>query len=382
MLALMAASAAVTFCVTYRELADSQAVSPAAVKAEELTALIDRYFIDEYDETILSDGAAAGMIAATGDQWSYYISAADYRAYMEQMNNAYVGIGVTIEEDAEAGGFRIMSVVEGGPADKGGVQVDDVLIEVEGQNALELGQDATVELVRGREGTEIQLLFLRDGQRRSVTLTRESVATVVVSYRMEAGDIAVITILNFDSHSAQDTIAAVERAVSEGARGIVFDVRNNPGGMKDELVKILDRILPEGDLFRSVDYEGKEEVDTSDAECLDLPMAVLVNEESYSAAEFFAAALQEYGAAEVVGMPTSGKGNYQSTFRLSDGSAAALSIGRYFTPQGRSLTDVGVTPDVEVDLSDEDFARLYYDQLPPGEDAQLQAALALLQESP
>ena len=380
-LCLMLATAAVTFWVTYRELGSASMSSPSASKTEEIQMYLDEFFIDDYDEETLADGAAAGMIAATGDEWSYYISADQYASYTEQMNNAYVGIGVTIMEDQEAGGFRITEVTAGGPADQAGVQVQDVLTHVEGERALDLGQEETVNRVRGEAGTQITLTLERDGKPYDVTLTRSSVEQDVASYLLTDDQIAVITIKNFDAHCAEQSIAAVEQAIADNAKAIVFDVRNNPGGMKTELVKLLDRLLPEGPLFRSLNYAGEEEVDESDATCVDLPMAVLVNEESYSAAEFFAAALQEYEAATIVGTQTYGKGNFQSTFQLSDGSAISISIGKYFTPNGISLTGVGVTPDVEVDLSDEDFAKLYYDALPAEEDAQMQAALALFQES-
>ena len=141
-------------------------------------------------------------------------------------------------------------------------------------------------------------------------------------------------------------------------------------------MQVLDKLLPEGKLFISRDYRGEERTDTSDAACIELPMAVLVNSESYSAAEFFAAALQEYDWATVVGTKTVGKGNFQSAFTLSDGSMLNISIGKYFTPSGKSLTDIGVTPDIEVSLSTEDDAKLLYGRLDTADDAQLQAAIA------
>lgn len=380
-LGLMAATAAVTFCITWRELGNAALSDPWTAKTEEISQYLDAYFVDEYDPEQLADGAAAGMIAATGDEWSYYISAEDYDAYMEQMNNAYVGIGVTILPEDGLEGFRIMEVFDGGPAAKGGIQVGDVLTHVAGESVMELGQDATVEKVRGEAGTEIELTLTRDDEPYDVTLTRGSVQQPVATYTMTADKIAIITIANFDADCARQTIAAVDQAQAEGAKAIVFDVRNNPGGMKTELVELLDYLLPEGVLFRSVDYAGNEEIDESDAACVDLPMAVLVNNESYSAAEFFAAVLQEYDAAEIVGTQTYGKGNFQSTFQLSDGSSIAISIGKYYTPKGVSLTGVGITPDVVVELSDEAAVKLYYNQLPAAEDPQMQAALALFQES-
>ena len=143
-------------------------------------------------------------------------------------------------------------------------------------------------------------------------------------------------------------------------------------------MKVLDYLLPEGDLFRSVDYAGREEVDTSDASCVELPMSVLVNEDSYSAAEFFAAALQEYEWATIVGSQTYGKGNFQTAFYLSDGSMVNLSIGKYYTPGGKSLSETGVTPDVVVDLDDEQYALLYYNALEQADDPQFQAAIDTL----
>ena len=168
--------------------------------------------------------------------------------------------------------------------------------------------------------------------------------------------------------------------MGQGAKALLFDVRFNPGGYKDELVLVLDELVPEGITFHQVDYAGEELIDRSDDVYLQMPMAVLVNGESYSAAEYFAAALQEYGVADVVGSKTVGKGNFQYTFEFSDGSGAAISCGKYYTPQGKSLTDVGVTPDVEVDLSEEAYEALLYAALPLEEDGQFQKAVEILRQ--
>ena len=155
-------------------------------------------------------------------------------------------------------------------------------------------------------------------------------------------------------------------------------MRHNPGGYADELVELLDYLLPEGELFRTIRYDGKEDVDMSDERYLDMPMAVLVNAGSYSAAEFFAVALSEYEAAIVVGEQTVGKGYFRTTYQLNDGSAVSLSIGEYFTPKGRNLAGVGVTPDVAVPVDEETAAGIYYGTLTPEEDPQIQAAVKAL----
>lgn len=352
--------------------------SPVQAKAAEVQEIIETYFIDDYDEDTLADGAASGMVDATGDEWSYYLSADEVAAYEESMANAYVGVGITITEDAEAGGMRVEEVVSGGPAEEAGIRVGDLLLAVEGEDVLTLGIDGTRNLVRGEEGTHVNMHFSRNGTEYDVSVERRSIETPVVTGELLDENIGYIKIDNFDERSATETIAFVKDLIGQGAEALLFDVRFNPGGYADELVKVLDYLLPEGDLFRSVDYAGREEVDTSDASCVELPMAVLVNEDSYSAAEFFAAALQEYEWATIVGSQTYGKGNFQTAFYLSDGSMVNLSIGKYYTPGGKSLSETGVTPDVVVDLDDEQYALLYYNALEQADDPQFQAAIDTL----
>ena len=352
--------------------------SPVQAKAAEVQEIIETYFIDDYDEDTLADGAASGMVDATGDEWSYYLSADEVAAYEESMANAYVGVGITITEDAEAGGMRVEEVVSGGPAEEAGIRVGDLLLAVEGEDVLTLGIDGTRNLVRGEEGTRVNMHFSRNGTEYDVSVERRSIETPVVTGELLDENIGYIKIGNFDERSAAETIAFVKDLIGQGAEALLFDVRFNPGGYADELVKVLDYLLPEGDLFRSVDYAGREEVDTSDASCVELPMAVLVNEDSYSAAEFFAAALQEYEWATIVGSQTYGKGNFQTAFYLSDGSMVNLSIGKYYTPGGKSLSETGVTPDVVVDLDDEQYALLYYNALEQADDPQFQAAIDTL----
>ena len=352
--------------------------SPVQAKAAEVQEIIETYFIDDYDEDTLADGAASGMVDATGDEWSYYLSADEVAAYEESMANAYVGVGITITEDAEAGGMRVEEVVSGGPAEEAGIRMGDLLLAVEGEDVLPLGIDGTRNLVRGEEGTHVNMHFSRNGTEYDVSVERRSIETPVVTGELLDGSIGYVKIDNFDERSAAETIAFVKDLIGQGAEALLFDVRFNPGGYADELVKVLDYLLPEGDLFRSVDYAGREEVDTSDTSCVELPMAVLVNEDSYSAAEFFAAALQEYEWATIVGSQTYGKGNFQTAFYLSDGSMVNLSIGKYYTPGGKSLSERGVTPDVVVDLDDEQYALLYYNALEQADDPQFQAAIDTL----
>ena len=347
-------------------------------KLDRLEALIEDRFIGEADTQDMEDAAAAAMVKATGDRWSYYISAKDYDAHLEQEENAYVGVGITIEQQKDDSGFLIVMATDGGPAKEAGIEVNDLLIGVESQDVRGMTTDQVGALVKGEEGTKVALTVLRKGENMTFSVERRRIEQPVAEGKMLEGGIGLVRIHNFDARCADETIATIEKLRSEGAGKLIFDVRNNPGGFAEELVKLLDYLLPEGDLFRSVSFDGKEKVDTSDADFLDMPMAVLVNGNSYSAAEFFAAALQEYDAAVVVGEPTVGKGYYQQTIQLGDGSAVALSTGKYFTPKGNSLAEKGITPTIRVDVDEETASAIYYGTLQPADDPQIQAAIKAL----
>ena len=347
-------------------------------KLDRLETLIEERFIGEADTEAMEDAAAAAMVKATGDRWSYYISAKDYDTHREQEENAYVGVGITIQQQGDDSGFLIVMVTDGSPAKEAGIEVNDLLIGVEDQDVRGMTTDEVGLLVKGEEGTKVSLTVLRKGENLTLSVERRRIEQPVAKGELLENGIGLVRVYNFDARCADETIAAIEQLRAEGARKLIFDVRNNPGGFADELVKLLDYLLPEGDLFRSVSFDGTEKVDTSDEKYLDMPMAVLVNGNSYSAAEFFAAALQEYEAAVVVGEPTVGKGYYQQTIPLGDGSAVALSTGKYFTPKGNSLAEKGITPTVRVDVDEETAAAIYYGTSKPAEDPQLQAAIKAL----
>ena len=358
-------------------LADRE-VGLRPTKLEQLESLIQEKFIGEVEQTALQDAAADAMVAATGDRWSYYIPASEYASYVETQKNAYVGIGVTIQQMENDSGVLIIEVADGGPAREAGLEVQDLLIAVEGEDIRGMTVAQVRDRVKGKEGTFVNLTLLRGEEVIEVSVERRTVETPVATYTLLEENVGLVTIVNFDSRCAQESIDAIEALLEQGAEKLIFDVRYNPGGFASELVDLLDYLLPEGPLFRTVNYKGVENVDESDADFLDVPMAVLVNGDSYSAAEFFAVALKEYEAAVVVGEQTVGKGYFQTTYNLDDGSAVALSIGEYFTPNGKNLAGVGITPDVVVEVDEETAAGIYYGTLAPEEDPQIMAAVEAL----
>lgn len=371
---LVAAVAATVAIMVY-----SRNVAREQHKLLQLEELILNRFVDEKDQTAMEDAAAAAMISSLGDRWSYYIPASQYASFKEQKTNSYVGVGITISVREDKLGFDIQKVEPGGPAVEAGLLPGDILIAVNGQQVAELGTDGARDLIAGEPGTAVSLTVLREDAERSFTVERRQIDTAVATGVMLEGGIGLVTIVNFNDRCASEAIAAIEELVEQGATALIFDVRGNPGGYKHELVKLLDYLLPEGPLFRSIDYAGKEAVDSSDAKCLELPMAVLVNGGSYSAAEFFAAALEEYDWAVVVGEQTSGKGHYQNTFELNDGSGVGLSVGRYCTPNGVDLEGVGITPEIRVEVDSQMASYIASGLLESGEDPQIQAAVAALQ---
>jgi carboxyl-terminal processing protease len=264
------------------------------------------------------------------------------------MANAYVGVGITVQLDSRGQGITVTQVAAGGPAEEAGVLPGDIITAVDGQSIAGLTLDAVTPLIKGEEGSSVKLTLLRGEETLELSVQRRRIKTVVASGKLLEGNIGLVKITNFDERCFKETVAVIEDLKTQGARALIFDVRYNPGGYKRELVKLLDYLLPEGLLFHSEYYDGSSSKDWSDKACLDMPMAVLMNGSSYSAAEFFAAALSEYDWAVTVGSQTSGKGYFQMTYRLNDGSAVALSTGRYKTPKGVSLEGVGINPDIPV----------------------------------
>ena len=373
------AGCALTFAIGYSTYKPATGLEG---KTREVYELLDKYYIGDIDQTELEDMTAAGMVCATGDRWSYYLPASDYDDLFNQQTNSYVGIGVTVKT-LDSGNLQIETLAPGGPAQKAGLQVGDVLTAVDGIQCKDHTLSEMQGLITGVENTEVTLTFQRGGKKKKLTVLRQRIENQVVSSEM-IGNVGYIKIDNFEDTCAKKSIAAIEDVIySGGATALLFDVRNNPGGYQRELVQVLDYLLPEGILFQSVDYRGKTDVDYSDSACVHLPMAVLINEDTYSAAEFFAAALEEYGVGVTVGGHTCGKGYYQVAFNLTDGSVVNLSIGKYFTPMGVSLAEVGgLEPNYPVELTEEEYIDLASGALKHEDDPQLQKALSLLQETP
>lgn len=342
--------------------------------------VFDRYFVTDYDVDAVIDGAMQGAVSGLDDRWSYYMTAEEFESYQDYSANRYQGIGVTIQKDSEIGGFLIVSLTRDGPAALAGLVAGDVILSVEGISTEDMDTIKLREYVQEAFGRTVCLEVLHeDGSVQEYAVSCEEVYSSPVTYELLRDGVGYVSIENFREGAANEAIAAIEELIGQGAERLLFDVRNNPGGQLTELVALLDYLLPEGDIFIRTDKNGRETAETSDADCVEMPMAVLVNGDSYSAAEFFAAALQEYDWADVVGEATTGKARSQITVALEDGSAIHLSRYSYLTPQRVDLYEQdGIEPDVEVSLSEEE--RLDFDTgwLEPEDDPQIQSAIDIL----
>jgi len=378
MLVFLAVVTTANICVLFMtefysaKLGDLQATESNYKRLKELIAVVDKYYVGEYDMDDAMDGILAGYIEGIGDRWSGYYNAEEYEALLEANENSYVGIGVTIATEFRDGGYMITEVISDSPAQKAGLQAFDVITAVDGKDASGFDSySGLTELVRGEEGTNVSLTVKRDSQILNFDITRGAVFNPGVEARM-IGDIGYMHIDGFDKNVDVEFEQKLQDLINKGAKGFIFDVRFNGGGYVDVMSNILDLLLPEGTIITM--SNNKEEVSEyrSDASCINMPMVVLTNEYSISAAEFFAAVLQEYDVATIVGDKTIGKGYAQTLIPLSEG-AVNLSTLKYYTPKGVSLAGVGITPDIEVSLSDEDFYNFYY--LTDEQDTQLQKAL-------
>ena len=348
--------------------------SPAVeTKLREIDRIAASRYVGDLDAEAVADYAAVGYVAGLGDQWSSYIPADQYEQYRMNSEGQGCGIGVAVISTEDS--IRVNLVYDDSPAAQAGIEKGDYIVAAAGLTVEADGADAVIDAIRGDEGTEVSVSVRKDGtdEVQELTMQRAVVTQKMAWGQMLDGSVGYIRIENFHDGAAAQFQSTLDGLLADGAQSLVIDVRHNGGGRVKEMSEALDPLLPEGTIMTLRTKDGDETVYSSDADMIDLPIAVLIDDQSISAAEFFAAALQEYDRATLVGTHTTGKGRAQQTFELSDGSAVNLSVEEYFTPNGNSLADVGIAPDIEVTLTEEQQADFYF--LTPEGDPQLQKAV-------
>ncbi|MBE6648351.1 MAG: S41 family peptidase [Ruminococcaceae bacterium] len=314
----------------------------------EIKKLVDNNFVDGIVYENVDEALAEKFVEALGDKYSEYLTKDELKSYLNKVSGSFVGIGVTCV--SKNGKIYIDSVIENSPAEEAGIKGGESIVAVGDITVTEETYDDAVNAVAGEKGTFVTLKIEdADGKIRTVKVERREVVTKTVHSEMLEGNIAYIRITQFASNTADAFLKAVDTAINNGAKGFLFDVRDNSGGSLDSVVAILDRILPKGPIVNIVYGSGKNETIFSDEKCIELPMAVLVNGKTASAAELFASALRDYKIAELYGVKTYGKGYMQSIITLNDGSGLRLSVAKYNPPYGENYEGVGVAPHVLVE---------------------------------
>lgn len=349
-------------------------------KLNYVDALYRANYVGEIDEEQLSDYLIRGYIAGVGDKYASYMTADEFSAYMEESSGEMVGIGVHIIYNNELGALEVISVMRDSPALEAGVEPGDLIVMVGDEYVSDLGYYPAVDKMLGELGSVAQFTVRRGkNYEESVafSIIRAKVTDTTVESHMYGSDIGIIRITQFAENTGENVKTAITDLMEKGAKSLIFDVRYNPGGALTGIVDTLDYLLPEGPIIRIVDREGNEDSITSDAFCVSIPMVILVNESTASAAELFTSALQDYKLATVIGTTTYGKGTMQTVVSLPDGSGLSISYRMYNPPYSDNYEGIGVVPDIELPLTDELLEKNFY-KITDDEDNQIQTAVKIL----
>lgn len=321
-------------------------------KIEVLEQLIDNNYLEEKNAENLTEGVYAGLIAGLGDTYSRYYTMEEYEELTKETDGSYVGIGILMQK-YEDSGVEVVECYKGAPGDTAGLLVGDVIVAVDDVMLAGLELNEVSSLIKEAEQDSVVLSVKREGVEEifELTVPIRNVEMNYVTCEMYDEEIGYMAVSEFTGVTAKQYREAFEKLKEQGMQKLIVDLRGNPGGLYTSVCEILDEILPEGLIVYTEDKYGNREETLSDEEApLAVEMAVLVNGNSASASEIFAGAIQDYGVGVIVGTTTYGKGVVQSIYQLEDGSAVKLTVSKYYTPNGNCIHEVGIIPDVEVEL--------------------------------
>ncbi len=341
-------------------------------KTKQIEGLIDKYFYFDEESDKREEGYYDGIMKGLDDPYSVYYTKEEYDRLKEDDSGSFEGIGATVTKDMDTGIISVVKPLEGSPAEAAGLEAGDVIIKVDD---LELTNDMELDFVvghiRGEKGTNVDIQVYREGEEDylTFTITRDKIETKTVAYEMLEGDIGYIQVEQFIENTPELFKEAVDSLQKDGAKGIVIDLRDNPGGFVNSVIEMSDYLIDDNEVAEGGSTKGlllqtkdkndavMDEYKCEDGHSVDIPMAVLVNGNSASASEIMAGCLKDYNKAELIGTTTYGKGIVQSVIPLSDGSAIKITIAQYFLPSGTAVHKVGVKPDKEVELDVEKYKK-------------------------
>lgn len=349
-------------------------------KLSMLETVVNEYYVGDVDSYKLQEGIYKGFVSGVGDSYSTYYTQKEYDEFKEETSGIYKGIGIRMYLETEDNSIVIKEVFEGSPAEEAGILPDDKIIKVEGKSVSGNDYSLVTQMVAGSKEGEVALTIYRpsEGCSYDFNLTKDSITYPTVYFRMLDNELAYIQVIKFEELTHDQFKEALDKSKAQGAKGIVLDLRNNPGGLLRIAKDIVDELVPEGIIVSTRDKNGKSVEYYADKNYTDIPMTVIINGSSASASEVVAGALKDYGRAKLIGETSFGKGVVQTIIPLSDGSAVKLTTSQYFTPSGVCIQGIGIEPDVKVSLSTEKILRA--NRLQDAEDDQLQAAMKVLKE--
>lgn len=341
-----------------------KSISEKYSKLYSIQSMIDEQFLWDFDEEKIMDQVYRTLVDSLGDKYSSYMTKDEYEAFTDYVTGNFTGIGVVFTVDKN-GKYVITKIVKGGPADLAGLKEHDYLLKVDGKTY----DDSTsmAEAIRGEAGTEVKVAYERNKKEKTVTLVRAQVEAPSIYSEILDGNIGYIGITAFEQTTGDQFAEEVKLLEEQKVKGLIIDLRDNPGGLVDQGVKVADTLLPDCTITHTEDKNGETEYYNSDADCTKLKYVLLVNENTASASEIVAAAVKDNGGGKIIGTKTFGKGIIQGTATCDDGSAIKLTVMQYFSPKGNEIHKIGIKPDYLVKLPD-DLSR----------DTQLEKAIKLL----
>ena len=349
-------------------------------KIKTIYSILDYAYVDSYDKTKTVESLYAGLVNGIGDPYTVYMTADQYKKFSEDTEGEYAGIGVVVSVD-DQNRIVVVAPFDGSPGAKAGLESKDCIIKVNGQNVYGDALDDAIKLMKGAAGTTVTLTIQRDSDDGSsatfdVNVTRDNIVMDTVSHKMLDNNIGYLRITGFDRVTLQQFQDAYNDLEAQNMKGLILDVRNNPGGLLDVVTDIADILVPKGLIVYTIDNKGNKKVTNSDSDGINVPLLVLVNGSSASASEVLAGAIKDRGVGKLVGETTFGKGLVQNIFEIGDGSALKVTIARYYTPSGVCIQGTGIAPDYPVPMDSALSATI--SSLTLDQDVQLSAAINIM----
>lgn len=324
-------------------------------KINYISQLLNSHYVEDVDNDALMDGIFYGMVDSIGDPYTTYLSAEQVKNFMESTEGSFYGIGVNVITNKENGSLMVISPIAGTPAEKAGILPGDIIKKVNETPISGMDSTEAIAMIKGANGTEVKITVYRESEDREIefNIVRNVIDVPSVAGEMLEDNIAYIRLSGFKNNTYEQFVKAYDELMGKGAKGLIIDVRDNPGGVLNVVEKIADKLVPEGTLVYTIDKEGKRVDYTSDEECVKVPLSILVNGNSASASEILAGAVQDTGTGTLVGTQTFGKGLVQNLYSVPDGSAVKVTIQKYYTPRGVCIQGEGIAPDYVVELPEE-----------------------------